>query len=106
MLVSRARAGDSAERLRAMVQCSNGFELSEKDAYIRGAGEILGVRQHGDMALKIADMSRDGEILAQAMEDREALLASDPGLAGPENAGLKRKLRALYASRWDLIDLS
>ncbi|MCX5792273.1 MAG: ATP-dependent DNA helicase RecG [Elusimicrobia bacterium] len=106
LLVAHARTGDSAERLRAMVQCSNGFELSEKDAYIRGAGEILGVRQHGDMDLKIADMSRDGEILAQAMEDREALLAADPGLARPENAGLRRRLRALYASRWNLIDLS
>jgi len=88
------------------VQSSNGFELSEKDIYIRGAGEILGVRQHGDMDFKIADMSRDGEILAQAMEDREAILAADPELASIENRALHRRLRDLYAARWNLIDLS
>ncbi|OGR39421.1 MAG: ATP-dependent DNA helicase RecG [Elusimicrobia bacterium GWA2_64_40] len=106
LLVAHARAGDAAERLRAMVASSNGFELSEKDIYIRGAGEILGVRQHGDMDFKIADMSRDGEVLAQAMEDRETILTADPELASAENRGLHKKLRDLYAARWNLIDLS
>ena len=89
-----------------MVQSSNGFELSEKDIYIRGAGEILGVRQHGDMEFKLADMARDKDVLAQAMEDRELVLLDDPELVKKENAGLRSKLRSLYAARWNLIDLS
>ena len=106
MLVAHARTGDSGERLRAMVQSSNGFELSEKDIYIRGVGDILGMRQHGDMDFRLADMSRDKDILAQAIEDREALLADDPELLKRENAGLRKKLHDLYAARWNLIDLS
>lgn len=106
LLVAHARTGDSGERLRAMVQTSNGFELSEKDIYIRGAGEILGVRQHGDMDFKIADMSRDKDILEQSMEDRETILAADPELKSRENRGLHKKLHDLYAARWNLIDLA
>ncbi len=106
LLVAHGRSGDSDERLRAMVASSSGFELSEKDIYIRGAGEILGVRQHGDMDLKLADLSRDAGLLAQAIEDRDALLAADPDLEKPGHGRLRRRLRELYASRWDLIDLS
>lgn len=106
MLVSGAGSGDAADRIRAMLETSSGFELSEKDTYIRGSGDILGTRQHGDMEFKIADMARDAGLLAQAIEDRDSLLAADPELASPENAPLRRRLLELYAKKWSLIDFS
>ena len=106
LLVVHGATEDGAERIEAMCSTNSGFEISEKDSYIRGVGEVLGVRQHGDMEFRIADLARDGETLRLAMEDRDALLAEDPDLVKPENAGLRHNLLKLYQGKWNIIDLS
>jgi len=106
LLVCGPATANGAERIEAMCSTNSGFEISEKDSYIRGVGEVLGVRQHGDMEFRIADLARDGAILKQAMEDRDALLAEDPHLLSAENSGLRHNLLKLYQQKWNLIDLS
>ncbi len=46
-LVSETRSGKSKDRLKALVTAKNGFELSEKDLELRGAGELYGRKQWG-----------------------------------------------------------
>jgi ATP-dependent DNA helicase RecG len=106
LLVAGAATAEGAGRIEAMCSTNSGFEISKKDSYIRGVGEVLGVRQHGDMGFRMADLARDGEILKAAIEDRDALLAGDPDLRKPENAGLRHNLLKLYRQKWDIIDLS
>jgi ATP-dependent DNA helicase RecG len=106
LLVSRAATADGAERMAAMCSTNSGFEISEKDSYIRGVGEVLGVRQHGDMEFRLADLPRDAEILRLAIEDRDTLLSEDPALLKPENLGLRHNLLRLYQRKWNIIDLS
>ncbi|OGR59651.1 MAG: hypothetical protein A2X34_02205, partial [Elusimicrobia bacterium GWC2_51_8] len=106
LVTGSAVTKDGSLRLDALRSCASGFELSEKDIYMRGAGDIMGLRQHGDMDFKIADLSRDAELLEAAIADREELLHADPDLRAPQNAGLRRKLIELYGKKWDLIDLS
>ena len=106
LLVAHSATAEGAERIEAMCSTNSGFEISKKDSYIRGVGEVLGVRQHGDMEFRIADIARDKEVLKEVMEDRDALLAEDPDLSRKENAGLRHNLLKLYAQKWNLIDLS
>lgn len=106
LLVAHEATADGAERIEAMCSTNSGFEISEKDSYIRGAGEVLGVRQHGDMEFRMADLARDAGILKQAIEDRDVLLDEDPGLLKSENAGLRHNLLKLYQQKWNIIDLS
>ena len=69
------------ERLRAMVDTNDGFEIARRDLEIRGPGEFLGARQSGAPLLRFADLSTDGHLLewaralAPEMLDRHALLA-------------------------------
>lgn len=77
-----SRLGEMArERLKAMAQTNDGFEIARRDLEIRGPGEFLGARQSGAPLLRFADLATDTELLAWArglaptMLDRHAELA-------------------------------
>ena len=61
------RVNDAArERIRTLVDTSDGFQIAEMDLKLRGPGEFLGTRQSGLPALRVANILRDQEILEQA----------------------------------------
>src|SRR5690606_539041 len=68
------------QRLQAFADTSDGFAIAELDFQTRGPGEILGTKQHGIPALRIADLFRDQEILEQARTDARQLIETDPQL--------------------------
>jgi ATP-dependent DNA helicase RecG len=86
-------ANEKAEaRLRAMTNTANGFDIAQMDLQLRGPGEFFGTRQHGLPEFRMADVSRELEMLSQAREDALALLAADPALRHRTNAPLRAAL--------------
>lgn len=69
---------NARERLRALYETNDGFEIARRDLDIRGPGEFLGARQSGVPLLRYADLERDDELLAFARETA-AHLAADGG---------------------------
>jgi ATP-dependent DNA helicase RecG len=69
--------GDAEERLRAVERESDGFRIAEEDLRLRGAGELLGERQHGPLGCGVADLLRDASLLEAAR--REAFARSSFG---------------------------
>jgi len=66
------------ERLRAIRETNDGFEIARKDLELRGPGELLGTRQTGLAQLRVADLVRDADLLPSVHETAELLLASHP----------------------------
>ena len=66
------------QRLAVLRDSNDGFVISEKDLEIRGAGEILGTRQTGVAAFKVADLERDAILCEQAILVAQDLLLSQP----------------------------
>ncbi|MBC7833639.1 MAG: ATP-dependent DNA helicase RecG, partial [Phycisphaerales bacterium] len=69
---------DGAARLAVMAQTNDGFELAERDAEIRGPGEVFGTRQAGAPAFKVADLMRDRDLLGLARHDAAAWIEASP----------------------------
>ncbi|CAN5480370.1 ATP-dependent DNA helicase RecG [soil metagenome] len=72
-------------RLAAIASERDGFRLAEVDLELRGAGEVLGVRQSGLPEFRVARLPEDQEVLERARAHADALIAADPQLVSPEH---------------------
>jgi ATP-dependent DNA helicase RecG len=71
------------ERLAIIRAADSGFEIAERDLAMRGAGEVLGTRQTGNLQLRIADPLRDQHLVATAQQTADLILTRYPDLATP-----------------------
>ena len=88
---------DSA-RLRALASHRDGFRLAEIDLELRGEGELVGTRQHGEAQYRVAELPRDAALLERARRHAEEVVASDPELSEPVNALLADALLGTFGA--------
>ena len=71
------------ERLGILRETSDGFVIAEKDLELRGPGELLGIRQTGQVQFRIADLVRDGDMLDRVKATAETLMNQNPEAVEP-----------------------
>ena len=71
------------DRLRAMSETSDGFEIARRDLAIRGPGEFMGARQSGDALLRFADLQDTG-LIERARAAAERVLMAQPQAAAAQ----------------------
>ena len=91
-LVSAAKSQESRQRIKALVESTDGFKLAEIDLKLRGAGDFIGTRQSGMPLLKLADLTKDQQALERATSSAKKLAAADPQLLHPDNKRLRQEL--------------
>jgi ATP-dependent DNA helicase RecG len=90
LLVFEPPLGETARaRLAILRETEDGFRIAEEDLKLRGAGEVLGTRQSGLPAFRLADLAVHGDLLAMARDDARLVLARDPDLADPRGKALR-----------------
>ncbi|MDE2465535.1 MAG: ATP-dependent DNA helicase RecG [Alphaproteobacteria bacterium] len=90
LLIYHGPLGDIArQRLKVLRQSDDGFVIAEEDLRLRGAGELLGVRQSGIEEFRLAELGVHGELLAAARDDARLIFARDPQLKSPRGAALR-----------------
>jgi ATP-dependent DNA helicase RecG len=95
LLYSGPLSPTGKDRLKAMAQTTDGFEIARRDLEIRGPGEFLGARQSGVPLLRFADLSADLSLVKQARQAAEQLLDQHPA-AAQKHLARWRGVRAEY----------
>ena len=90
-------------RLEAIASERDGFRLAEVDLQLRGAGDVLGTRQHGLPEFKVARLPDDVELLVRARDRADETLIDDPRLEQPEHALLREAVVGRFGSELDPI---
>lgn len=97
ILVSKRNlSNETRKRLNIMCDTNDGFRIAEADLKLRGPGDLEGTQQSG-MAfdLKIADISRDGQLVQLAREEAQKIIDNDPTCSKNEYSMLWKHLDSL-----------
>jgi ATP-dependent DNA helicase RecG len=78
VLVTEKMNDTARERIRTLVESTDGFYISEMDLKLRGPGEFFGTKQSGIPSLRVANILRDGEILELARREAMEFIAKPP----------------------------
>ncbi len=79
-------------RLTIMRESDDGFAIAEEDLRLRGAGEVLGVRQSGFPVFRLADLAHHAELMHTARDDAVLILSTDAELQSPRGQALRTLL--------------
>jgi len=101
-LFSETEDPASAVHLQTLEQHPGGFEVAEADFRLRGPGDILGTRQHGDLPLAVADLVRDESELGESRQAAFDLVGSGE-FDDPKFVPLKVRVLERFGKLFDLV---
>jgi len=100
LLYQAPLSDDARERLRAMTETTDGFEIADRDLSLRGPGDFFGTRQAGLPTFRSIDLVRDRQVLEDAKREVDVWLASGPGAES-----LLATMRESWQQRFGLIEI-
>jgi len=105
LMTDNKLSNESKERMRAMVNSSDGFEIANIDLKLRGPGDLQGTQQSGILEFKIADLIKDEKLVVYTRKLVIQLLENDPELQQAGNAPIANYLQKTIQKNifWGLI---
>ena len=105
LMTGNKLSNEAKLRMSTMVRTNNGFEIADADLKLRGPGDMMGTRQSGILEFKIADLTKDQQILLYARTAASDLLKEDPNFQKHENGltGQSFKVYMRNKSTWSKI---
>ena len=99
LMTGQKLSKESKIRMETMEGTNDGFEIAEVDLKLRGPGDLLGTQQSGVLDLKVADISKDQQLVVYARTIAQNLIQNDAGIIHEENFPIRRKISKILKSK-------
>ena len=105
LMTSYKLGADSKTRIATMVKTQDGFEIAEVDLKLRGPGELAGTQQSGAAEFKIADLSKDAQLVQLSRQCATQILQEDPEMKKTEHLCIAQQYHYLnqFKHNWSRI---
>ncbi len=106
LMTSYKLSSDAKTRIKTMTDTNDGFKIADVDMKLRGHGNIEGTQQSGiPFDLKIANLTKDLEILQLARYTANDIINDDPELEKEKNSVLKTQLNNIFSKKknWGVV---
>jgi ATP-dependent DNA helicase RecG len=100
LLYQSPLSDDARQRLQAMTETTDGFQIAERDLQLRGPGDFFGTRQAGVPTFRLIDLRRDRDLLDLARQEAAAWFEG----AGPDPTAIEKLLES-WETRFKLIEV-
>ncbi len=77
-------SGGKNKRLDVLNRSNDGFFIANEDLKLRGPGDLFGIRQSGDLEFSLGDIYQDSDVLLEAGELADRVLAGEVALPEDE----------------------
>jgi ATP-dependent DNA helicase RecG len=104
VLIADPKTEVGKERMKAMTDTADGFEIARRDLELRGPGDFFGTKQSGLPDFRIADMMVDFETMEMARDDAAELVARPEFWTGAEYVALRQYLQRQQVFDSDVLD--
>ena len=94
---------ETSKRLEILNKSNDGFFIAGEDLKLRGPGDLFGIRQSGQLELRIGDIYQDADVLKVASDAAGGILELDRELTLPQNEMLRERLNSYM--KYDLENL-
>ncbi len=104
VLIADPKSEVGKERMKAMTETNDGFEIARRDLELRGPGDFFGTKQSGVPDFRLADMVTDFEVMEQARDDAAEIVRRPEFWTGAAYVPLRSFLQREHIFESEMLD--
>lgn len=105
IMVNTTDSEKAKKRLEILNQSNDGFFIASEDLKLRGPGDFFGIRQSGLLEFRLGDIYQNAELLKEASEEANQLLAEDRQLMADEHQKIREQIQSYIKAQAEIVNL-